>query len=131
MAVYVIDATNVLRRLQDVRRRSPEEDRLSAEFLETMSWLAARYAPQGHSFRVVFDGAPRVLGAARIDGLDVFFGKEAGADRVVLDQARYLTSSGKKVVVVTADGGLQDLAAEEGAESMLPEEFLRKFRIGR
>lgn len=131
MAAYLIDATNLIRRVYIGRRASPaEEEGYARDFLDWTAWLAARYSPQ-HSFRVVFDGFPRSYDVPKTEGLDTFFGKEGGADRVLLDQARYLAASGQKVVVVTADGELQDLAMQEGAQALLPEEFLKKFKMGR
>ena len=130
MSVFVIDGTNLIRRVYTGRRTSPaEEEDYARTFLEGLGWLAARYG--SHSFRVVFDGAPRGLASGLPSGVDVYFGKEGGADRVVLDQARYLAASGRTVVVVTADRELQDLAAEEGAQSILPEEFLKRFKLAR
>ncbi len=129
--VYLIDGTNLIRRLYTDGRKAPaEEDVYARELIEGLCWLASRGAGR-HGFRLVFDGYPRRYDVERVEGVDLFFGGEGGADRVLLDQARYLASLGRAPVVVTADGELQDLAAREGARAMLPEEFLRKFRLGR
>ena len=96
-------------------------------FVEWVAWMAARFKGKTR-FRVAFDGPPRIFNAPRPDGLDLYFGKEEGADAVLLDQARYLCGSGEKVTIVTADQDLAEQAMGEGADHMRPEEFIARWK---
>lgn len=123
---YLIDGTNAVRRLyQESHRVSvAEEDEHMESFVEWVSWMIARHRKK---IRVTFDGPPRRFAAS---GVDVSFGKESGADAVLLDQVRYLVHSGESVTLVTADRALSDEAEREGAMTILPEAFYKKFRGG-
>lgn len=125
---YLVDGTNVVRRLYQDNRRAAvaEEEGHIEEFLEWVGWAAARR--KGRGFRVAFDGPPRSCTAW--PGVQLFWGREEGADAVLLDQVRYLVHGGEKVVLVTADHALAEQAEREGAESMLPEAFSRKLQSG-
>jgi hypothetical protein len=124
---YLIDGTNAVRRLyQESHRVSMrEEEEHMDSFVEWVGWMAARHKK---AFRVAFDGPPRSFAGA--SGVQVLFGKEAGADAVLLDQVRYLVHSGETVTLVTADRALADEAEREGASTILPEAFFKKFRGG-
>ena len=102
-----------------------EEDEHMDSFVEWVSWMAARH---NKTFKVAFDGPPRSLPSA--SGVQLLFGKEAGADAVLLDQVRYLVHSGEAVTLVTADRALADEAEREGGSTILPEAFFKKFRGG-
>ena len=126
---YLIDGTNAVRRLfQSSRRTSLAEEHAHMEsFLEWAGWMTARHRKKNVHFRVVFDGPPRAFETPKTDGVSLYFGEEGGADRVLLDQARYLCHRGESIILVTADQALAREARSEGAESVRPEEFVRKF----
>jgi hypothetical protein len=124
---YLIDGTNAVRRLyQESHRVSLAEEHEHMEsFVEWVGWMSARHKKK---IRLAFDGPPRRFESGA--GIDISFGKEAGADSVLLDQVRFLVHSGESAVLVTADRALADEAEREGATTMRPEEFFQKFRGG-
>ena len=129
---FLIDGTNAVRRLyQESKRVSvKEEHQHICEFLEWMTWMASRYRSRGWRFRVAFDGPPRSFAVEGLNLLDLLYGREEGADHVLLDQARFLGHVQQRVVLVTADRELAEKGKAEGAESMRPEEFKKKMEAG-
>ena len=124
-AVLLVDAHNALFALQS-RYRLPNEHRWPTAqtrqwFVEDVAQLLEN-APNVRAY-IVFDGPERSESAASSNVLVIYSGGtgEHRADKVLVDQARFLSEAGaENLLVMTNDGELSGLAARHGAKCVAP-----------
>lgn len=124
-AILLIDAHNALFALQS-RYRLPNEHRWPTA--QTRKWFTediVQLLENAPNFRayIVFDGPERSESAASANVLVIYSGGtgEHRADKVIVDQARFLSEAGaENLLIATNDGELAGLAAHHGAKCIAP-----------
>lgn len=127
--ILLIDAHNTLFALQS-RYRLPNEAKWPTA--KTRQWLVddivhlLAAAPTTRAY-IVFDGPERTESTASAN-VSVIYSGGAGehrADRVLVDQARFLSESGvQNLLIITNDGELSGQAVRHGAKNLAPTDLL-------
>lgn len=109
--VYLIDGLNFVRGF--LYRDFESEEHKVKKFTDWLGNLSRLDTFMTCEFRVIFDGVYRDVGSTIRENLLVSFAGDVKADELLLEQAVYLKSTGKRVTVVTSDGNLTDRAKIE------------------
>jgi predicted RNA-binding protein with PIN domain len=121
--IYCIDGSNFLRScwLDTLKN----EDSEVFDFLNWLEEVSRTTTFEGCGFRVVFDGVYRDVGPLIRGSIKISFSDEDKADSIVLEQAIYLSQTGKRVRIVTSDRKLMDMGKSEGIKSLFCAKFFR------
>ncbi len=109
--VYLIDGLNFVRGFL-YRDFDSEEHKVKkfADWLEGVSRLDVFGVSE---FKIIFDGVYRDVGSTIRGNLHISFSDDVKADELIFEQAVYLKSAGRRVVIVTNDAGLTGRAEME------------------
>ena len=121
-AVYCVDTLNLIRRGDD-GPLFPDENSAISALLELVQ-DALDGALRDCEFRLFVDGAGGNFPFRPPKGVLFRFSGSESADDLILDTACYLKASGRRVVVVSSDGGVLALARAEGVKCLSCDSFL-------
>lgn len=114
---YCVDGTNVVRGLFGYAGEAfrAQEDSDGERLVSALAQLCEGL-PTRLEIDLFFDGPERAFpGMRRLPNLHIRFARELEADDLILDRVRAEIHVRRTVTVVTADGELGRMAAEEGA----------------
>jgi hypothetical protein len=119
--IYLIDGLNFVRGF--LYRDFDSEEHKTEKFLNWLENVSKSEFFQRSQFRVIFDGVYRSVGHTIRGNLTVSFSDDVKADELILEQAVYLKSEGKRVIVVTGDVRLGERIRMEKVKAVTCDKF--------